>query len=325
VAGEGELVIKIIASGLCHTDLHMIDSDWPTPPTAHTPGHEGIGIVLRIGEGVTGFAVDDRVGVPWLGFACGACDLCENGNEQYCEHAQNTGYSVDGAWADYMKVNAKFAIHIPAEVSSIQAAPILCAGLTTYTALRKSNVKAGEWILVTGAAGGLGHLAVQYAKASGVRVVAADIGTNKLEFVESLGADFALDPHKLTAEQFVEQVRQKTGGGVHGVLALAPCCDSIGLAIQTLRRTGTAVVVALPRGNISIPVFDLVSKGLNIVGSLVGTRADLKAALGFAARGEVLCQTHVEPLANYKEALDKCRNGTFEGRVVFANAPDGVA
>jgi len=323
--GEGELVIKIVASGLCHTDLHMIDSDWPVKPTAHTPGHEGVGIVLRIGESVTGFVVDDRVGIPWLGFACGACDLCENGNEQYCQHAKNTGYSVDGAWADYMTVNAKFAVHIPASVSSIQAAPILCAGLTTYTALRKSNVKAGEWLLITGAAGGLGHLAVQYAKAAGVRVVAADIGTNKLEFVESLGADFALDPHALSGEQFLEQVRQKTGGGVHGVLALAPCVASVELAIQTLRRTGTAVIVALPPGEVKIPIFDLVTKGLTIVGSLVGTRADLKAALGFVARGEVQCNTHVEPMANYQEAVAKCRDGAFEGRVVFANAPDGVA
>ena len=176
-----------------------------------------------------------------------------------------------------------------------------------------------------GAAGGLGHLAVQYAKASGIRVIATVIGTNHLEFAESLGADLALDPMTMSTEQFLGQVREKTCGGVHGVLALAPCVGSIELAIQTLRPTGTAVLVALPPGNISIPIFDLVTKGWHIAGSLVGTRADLNAALGFAARGEVVCKTHVEPMGNYREVLKNLREGKYEGRAVFADAPEGVA
>ena len=147
---EGEIVVKIVASGVCHTDLHMMDQDWPVKPAAHTPGHEGVGIVVKVGAAVSEFKVDDRVGCPWLGCACGQCTLCENGNENFCQCAKNTGYDVDGAWADYMRFNAKFAVHIPSALSSIQAAPILCAGLTAFTALRKSNVKAGEWVLITG-------------------------------------------------------------------------------------------------------------------------------------------------------------------------------
>jgi propanol-preferring alcohol dehydrogenase len=171
----------------------------------------------------------------------------------------------------------------------------------------------------------LGHLAVQYAKASGFRVIATVIGTNHMEFAESLGADLAMDPMTMSTEQFLDRVREKTDGGVHGVLALAPCVGSIELAIQTLRPTGTAVLVALPSGSVSIPIYDLVSKGWHIVGSLVGTRADLKAAMGFSARGEVVCKTHVEPMSNYQEALKNLREGKYEGRVVFAEAPEGVA
>ncbi len=324
VAGVGELVIKIVASGLCHTDVHMIDGDWPIQPTVTVPGHEGVGIVVQVGNDVTGFALKDRVGVAWLAQACGECEMCEKGHENFCSHQKNNGYSVPGAFADFMKVNSKFCVHIPPELSNIQAAPILCAGLTSYTALKTSKIGAGEWVLITGAAGGLGHLAVQYAKAFGVRVVAVDRGSDKVSFCDSLGADITVDSDELSEKEFLKVIHDKTGG-VHAAIALAPCLKSMELAVQTLRPTGTLVLVGLPPGYISISPFDIIMKGLHIVGSLVGTRADLKAALEIAARGEIVCRTHVEPMSNQKEAIRKLRASQYEGRVVFADTPEFIA
>jgi len=316
--GPGEILVKVAASGVCHTDLHAASGDWPVKPALpFIPGHEAAGFVVALGAGVTSYREGDAVGVPWLHDACGSCEHCIDGWETLCSHQHNTGYNVDGGFAEYVVAKAAFAGRLPPRLAThahmLQAAPILCAGVTTYKGIKETEVRPGEWIAIVGA-GGLGHIGIQYAKAMGLHVVAIDIGCDKLELSHSLGADLVIDAIQPRA---VANVVEATGGGVHGVLVTAVSTSAFAQSLQMLRPRGTAVFVGLPPGDFPTPIFDVVMKRLTLRGSIVGTRQDLTEALEFAAEGKVRAHIERAKLADINKVFDRLKASHVEGRIVL--------
>ncbi|HEX6290076.1 MAG TPA: alcohol dehydrogenase AdhP [Herpetosiphonaceae bacterium] len=311
--GPGQVLIRVVASGVCHTDLHAADGDWPIRPRLpFIPGHEGVGYVAALGSGITLLKEGDRVGVPWLHSACGACEYCLTGWETLCPEQQNTGYSVDGSYAEYIVAPARYVGRLPDALGFVDAAPILCAGVTTYKGLKETDTKPGDWVVISGI-GGLGHIAVQYAQAMGRRIAAVDIADDKLALARELGAEVVINAAR--ADPVAEIQRQI--GGAHGVLITAASSGAFRQAIGMLRRGGTCVLVGLPPGDFSTPIFDVVLRRLTIRGSIVGTRKDLQEALEFAAAGKIQATTEVEPLEAINSVFDRLRSGDVQGRVVL--------
>jgi propanol-preferring alcohol dehydrogenase len=309
----GEVLVRIKACGVCHTDLHAAHGDWPVKPKLPLiPGHEGVGIVEEVGPGVTHLKVGDRVGIPWLYSACGHCEYCLSGQETLCEHQKNAGYSVDGGYAEYCRAAADYVVKIPDNLSFEEAAPIFCAGVTTYKALKVTGAKPGEWVAIYGI-GGLGHVAVQYAKAMGLNVVAVDIGDEKLKLAKELGADLVVNPLKEDAAKFMKE----KVGGVHAAVVTAVSKPAFQSAYNSIRRGGACVLVGLPPEEMPIPIFDTVLNGIKIIGSIVGTRKDLQEALQFAAEGKVKTIIEVQPLEKINEVFDRMLKGEINGRVVL--------
>lgn len=312
-AGEGQVLVRIEACGVCHTDVHAVDGDWPVKPkTPFIPGHEGIGRVVALGRGVKGIQEGDRVGVPWLFQACGLCDYCLTARETMCESALFGGYTANGGFAEYCAAPAAYVGRIPDGLDAVAAGPIICAGVTTYKGIKLAGCKPGEWLVVSGV-GGLGHLAVQYAKAMGLRVVAVDVGNDKLALAKSLGADLAVNA--ATADAGAEV--QKAIGGAHGVLITAVSTKAFAAGVAMLRRGGTCVLNGLPPGDFPLDIFDVVFRCLTVRGSLVGTRADLKEALAFAAEGKVKAIIETSTLDDVNDVLERLRTGKVNGRVVL--------
>ncbi|MDR7318052.1 alcohol dehydrogenase AdhP [Brevibacillus nitrificans] len=311
--GYGEVLVKIKTCGVCHTDLHAAHGDWPVKPKLPLiPGHEGVGVVEKLGEGVTSLKLGDRVGIPWLFSACGECDYCLTGWETLCQQQQNGGYSVDGAYAEYCVAPAAYVARIPNELSDVDAAPILCAGVTTYKALKVANVKPGEWVAIYGI-GGLGHVALQYAKAMGYNVVAVDIHKEKLDLAKELGADVTVNSSEVDPVAAI----QEQVGGVHGAVSVAVTKKAFEQAYKSVRRGGSLVVVGLPNAELPIPIFDTVLNGVTVKGSIVGTRKDMQEALDFAARGKVRAIIETQPLDKINEVLERMEKGQINGRVVL--------
>jgi alcohol dehydrogenase, propanol-preferring len=315
--GPRDVLVRVVASGVCHTDLHAARGDWPVKPRLpFVPGHEAVGYVAALGREVTDLKEGDPVGVPWLHDACGHCEHCGTGWETLCESQHNSGYSVDGGYADYMVAPAAYVGRLPDNPDFIALAPLLCAGVTTYKGLKETEAKPGQWVVISGA-GGLGHVAIQYAKAMGLHVAALDIAGSRLSLARELGADLAVDASDPDA---VQQVLRATGGGAHGVLVTAPSVPAFRQAISMARRRGTISLVGLPPGEFPTPIFEVVLKRLTIRGSIVGTRADLAEALAFAADGKVRTRTTVEPLEKINEVLARLDAGKVDGRVVLSLA-----
>ncbi len=259
-----ELLVRIGATGICHTDLHAIDGEWPVKPVLpFIPGHEGVGAVVKAGRQVRGIKEGDRVGLPWLRAACGECEWCLTGWETLCPSAAYGGYTENGSFAEYVLAPAAYVGHIPARLTDIEAAPILCAGVTTWKALKETEVKTGQWIAISGV-GGLGQMAVQYAVTMGLHVIAVDVSSEKLWRAKDLGAEITLNAR----ERDVAQCVQSQVGGAHGVIVTAVSLTAFREAINMTRRRGTCVLVGLPPGELSIPLFDVVLKCLTIRGSL---------------------------------------------------------
>jgi alcohol dehydrogenase, propanol-preferring len=312
--GPGEILVKIEASGVCHTDLHAARGDWPVKPSLpFIPGHEGVGIVAAVGAGVTDVKEGDAVGVPWLYSACGHCSYCITGWETLCESQRNTGYSVNGGFAEYVLAPSAFVGHLPAGVDFAAIAPILCAGVTTYKGLKETDARPGEWVAISGI-GGLGHVAVQYAKAMGFHVAAIDVDPAKLALAKRLGADIAIDGREPGA---AATVVRETGGGAHGVLVTAVSTGAFSQAISMVRRRGTVALVGLPPGEFPLPIFPVVLKRITIRGSIVGTRQDLSEAIAFAAEGQVKANVSVEPLEAINDVFSRMEAGGIEGRIVL--------
>lgn len=310
----GKVLVKMIATGVCHTDLHAMHGDWPVKPTVpFIPGHEGVGEVVEIGEGIHHLKVGDKVGVPWLYSACGHCDHCYAGWETLCKEQQNSGYSVNGSFAEYCLADGEYVGVIPEGVDLLEIAPILCAGVTVYKGLKMTEAKTGDWVAISGI-GGLGHVAVQYAKTMGFNVVAIDVDDSKLELAQKLGADVGINALK---QDVKEAVMAATGDGCHGVLVTAVSPKAFEQAVQIIRRGGTMVLNGLPPGKFDLSIFDMVLEGITVRGSIVGTRLDLKEALEIAARGKVKAHISVEPLENINDIFDRMEAGKIDGRIVI--------
>jgi propanol-preferring alcohol dehydrogenase len=314
VPGPGQALVKLVTSGVCHTDLHAAHGDWPVKPTPpFIPGHEGVGQVVALGEGVDNLKIGQLVGNAWLFSACGECEYCTSGWETLCEHQQNSGYSVDGSFGQYMLVDAEYAALIPDGSDLVEVAPILCAGVTVYKGLKRTEARPGQWVVISGI-GGLGHIAVQYARAMGLRVAAVDVDDAKLELATRHGAELVVNAR---TEDPVEVVQRATGGA-HGVLVTAVHPDAFGQAIHMSRRGGTIVFVGLPPGDFPASIFEVVLKGLTVRGSIVGTRQDMVEALDFYARGEIHPTVATRTLGDINEIFDEMEHGKIDGRLVIA-------
>eukprot|EP00871_Galdieria_phlegrea_P001858 jgi/Galph1/2673/GphlegSOOS_G1324.1 len=309
-----QVLLKVVACGVCHTDLHAVEGDWPVKPKLPLiPGHEVVGRVVEVGSQVNYLNKGDLVGVPWLFTACGRCEHCVDGFETVCESQLDTGYFVNGGYAEYAIAEAAFVGSIPNGVDIYGIAPVLCAGVTVYKGLKETQVKPGQWVVVSGI-GGLGHVALQYAKAMGMHTVAVDVTDEKLNLAKRVGADLTVNASK---EDPVQSV-QKAIGGAHGVLVAAASMKAYEQALGMIRRRGVVVCNGLPAGSFQLPVFELVLNAATVKGSIVGTRKDLQEALAFAAEGKVHVHYRKEKLENINNVLEQMKQGKIDGRVVLA-------
>jgi alcohol dehydrogenase, propanol-preferring len=312
--GTGQILVKTEACGVCHTDLHAATGDWPVKPKVpFIPGHEAIGRVVALGAGVTIVKEGDRVGVPWLYSACGHCEHCLSAWETVCAEAEFGGYTKNGGFAEYLLADPNYVAHIPANLTPKQAAPLICAGITTYKGIKETKARAGEWIVISGA-GGLGHLAIQYAKIMGLQVCAVDIDDVKLALAKTLGADLVVNAKHADAS---EAVKKGTNGGAHGVLITAPSLGAFKQGVGMTRKRGTCVLVGLPPGDFPVPLFDVVANCITIRGSFVGTREDMAETLAFAAEGKVKADIELQPLSAINTIFDRLEHGKVAGRVVL--------
>jgi alcohol dehydrogenase, propanol-preferring len=304
--GPGQIVVRIETSGLCHTDIHAANGDWPVKPKMPLiPGHEGVGRVVEVGTGDLPVGVGDRVALPWLGHACGHCRYCVGGWETYCQTPQYMGYTMDGGYAEYTLAYASHAVKVPDSVSSFDAAPLTCAGVTTYKALKVAGPQPADTAMVVGI-GGLGHLAIQYAGIFGAETVAVDVDEQKLALAKDLGADHVVDARG------DQQAALEAIGGVDIAVVTVPSPAAMRAAHAALNPNGRLVLVGLPADNrLELPVFETVLKGISVIGSLVGTRKDLAECFDLHARG----RTRVVAQARRLEDVNACFDEVVEGRV----------
>jgi alcohol dehydrogenase, propanol-preferring len=313
---HGEVLIRVAACGVCHSDLHAVEGDWtPLPVLPLIPGHEVAGHVAAIGQGVSGFKDGDAVGVPWMYSSCGTCEFCLAGMETICKAGEATGYTKPGGYAEYMVAPAAFVGRLTAETDLFDIAPILCAGVTTYRGLKRSGARPGQWVAVIGI-GGLGHIAVQYARAMGLRVAAVDVSSEKLKLARALGAELIVDATSCDPAAAI----QSQIGGAHAAIVVAVAPRAFEEAILMLRPAGTVVYIGLPGGKsdeIRASISSIVNGELSVRGSNVGTRLDLAEAVAFAANGLVRARIATAPLTEINAILDTMRQGRIVGRMVL--------
>jgi propanol-preferring alcohol dehydrogenase len=283
------------------------------PTLPFIPGHEGIGRVSAVGAGVTLVKEGDRVGVPWLHSACGHCEYCLTAWETICRAETFTGYNTNGAFAEYLLADPNYVAHIPGGLSSTEAAPIICAGITSYKGIKQTEAKPGEWLAVSGI-GGLGHLAIQYAKHMGLKVCAVDIDDGKLALAKRLGADVTVNAR---SGDPAAAVKKATDGGAHGVLITAPSLPAFKQGVGMTRKHGICVLVGIPPGDFPVPLFDVVADCISIRGSFVGNREDLAEALSFAAEGKVKADIELQPLSAINDVFKRLEHGDVPARVVL--------
>lgn len=309
----GQVLVRIQACGVCHTDLHAAHGDWPVKPCVpFIPGHEGVGHVVAVGSGVLHVREGDRVGVPWLHSACGHCLHCLSGWETLCGSQQNTGYSVNGGFAQYALAHADYVGQLPANIGFVEIAPVLCAGVTVYKGLKMTDARPGNWVVISGI-GGLGHMAVQYACAMGFNVAAVDVDDGKLELARRLGASVTVNARRTDPAACL----QHEIGGAHGVLVTAVSRTAFAQAVGMVRRGGTLSLVGLPPGDFPLDIFGMVLNGITVRGSIVGTRLDLQESLEFAALGKVRATVSTDRLENINQVFERMLQGQIEGRVVL--------
>lgn len=311
--GPDEVLVKVETSGLCHTDIHAAHGDWPVKPSPpFIPGHEGVGIIERVGAAVTRVVEGDRVAVPWLGWACGECEHCTTGWETLCVHQRNTGYSVDGGYAEYVLGSGAYVAKVPAGIDPLDAAPLTCAGVTTYKAVKVAGTRSSDLVAIFGV-GGLGHLALQYARIAGASVVAVDVVDEKLQMARDLGAEYTVNASLEDPAEFIQGL-----GGADAAIALAAAPKPFEQAFRSLRRGGRVVFVGLPAENrISLPIFETVLQGITVTGSIVGTRVDLAETFELHAGGHTRVIRETRRLEQVNEAFTEVLDGRAPARLVF--------
>src|SRR5205809_637387 len=303
--GPDEVLVRIEHTGLCHTDIHAAHGDWPVKPSPPViPGPEGVGIVTELGRGVSEVAIGDRVAMPWLGYACGTCDYCVPGWETLCLEQKNMGYSIDGGFGEYATAYARYVVKVPDEVAPFDAAPLTCAGVTTYKAVKVAGTRSSDLVAVFGV-GGLGHLAIQYAAIAGGRVIAVDLIDEKLELARELGAEFTVNAAREDPVAAIQKL-----GGADQAIALAVSPAAFEQAYRSLRRGGTLVFVALPADNqVTLPIFETVLHGITVGGSIAGTRAELREGFELQAAGKTHVTREIRPLDAVNEAMEDVEAG----------------
>ena len=311
----GEVLIHVEACGACHSDVHVADGDWPQlNRIVKKPlilGHEIAGTVAEIGEGVTVLRVGDRVGVPWIYWSCGECEFCVNGDEVLCSKQKITGVAVDGGYAEFVKAPATHATKIPEGLTAAAAAPLFCAGVTVYRALKKANIQSGQRLAIFGV-GGLGHLAVQIGRELGAEVTAVDLSDEKLEQARQDGATHALNAATGDA---AKEIRKR--GGAHVVLVASAAKVAYDAAFSCVRGSGMLLVVGLPAEPICFPALSMAGREVRVQASSVGTRENLRDVLAMAAAGKLKCRVAARPLAEANEVLEELRHGQVAGRIVL--------
>jgi propanol-preferring alcohol dehydrogenase len=316
VPAEGEVLVQVEACGVCHSDLHIADGDWPQfAPILKKPlilGHEVVGRVVDKGASVTSFKTGDRVGLPWIYWTCGECEPCREGNENLCVRQSITGVSVDGGFAELLRAPATHVLRVPEQLSANEAAPLFCAGVTVYRALKQAEILPGRRLAVFGI-GGLGHIAVQIGRELGADVIAIDVSEEKLDSAKSLGASAVInaattDPGKYLRKQ----------AGVHVALVASGSTAAYEAAFQSLRPSGMLLVVGLPAGNICFSPLMMASKEVRIRASAVGTRKDVSEVLALAQAGKIRCTVSNRELDQANAALQQLRTGNVTGRLVLS-------
>lgn len=313
--GPGEALIKVEASGVCHSDLHLAEGDWPQlSAIVKLPlilGHEVAGTVVEVGPGVDNLQPGDRAGIAWIHWSCGDCEICKEGNENLCPSQTITGGTVNGGYAEFVLAKASHAIKIPASLTPDEAAPLFCAGVTVYRAVKRAGVKPGQRVAIFGI-GGLGHLALQIARSFGAEVIAVDISDDKLELARSLGAKHTLNAK--TAD-VVKEIRKL--GRVHAAIVTSAAKSAYDMAFSSVRQGGALVAVGLPSEPLTFPAISMAGTEIRIIASAVGTRDDLREVLDLAAAGKVRCHVESRPLSDVNQVLDEMRGGRISGRVVL--------
>ena len=309
----GEALVDIEYCGVCHTDLHVAHGDFGKVP-GRVLGHEGIGIVKEIAPDVKSLKVGDRVSVAWFFEGCGACEYCTTGRETLCRTVKNAGYSVDGGMAEQCIVAADYAVKVPEGLDPAQASSITCAGVTTYKAIKEAQLQPGQWTVIFGA-GGLGNLAVQYAKkVFNAHVVAVDINNDKLTLAKEVGADIVINGHEV--EDVAVLIQEKTGGA-HSAVVTAVSKVAFNQAVDSIRAGGRVVAVGLPSEMMDLSIVKTVLDGIQVIGSLVGTRKDLEEAFQFGAEGLVVPVVQKRPVSDAVDVFDEMEAGTIQGRMVL--------
>ena len=313
VPSHGQVLVRLEASGLCHTDIHAAHGDWPVKPQPpFVPGHEGVGLITAVGSGVAADRIGRRVAVPWLHTACGHCEHCVSGWETLCLAQQNTGYSVDGCFGEYVLADADYVVAVPDGIDPLEAAPLTCAGVTTYKAVKVSGARSSDLVAVFGI-GGLGHLALQYAKIAGATVVAVDVTEDKLAAAKQLGADVTVNARQVEPQREIQAL-----GGADVVITTAADAAPLKSAFESLRRGGRLVLVGLPADNqMELPVFQTVLGGISVIGSIVGTRRDLAEVFELHAAGRTTVIYETRPLDDVNSAIEEVLTGRVTARLVF--------
>ena len=309
----GEALVDIEYCGVCHTDLHVAHGDFGKVP-GRVLGHEGIGIVKEIAPDVKSLKVGDRVSVAWFFEGCGTCEYCTTGRETLCRTVKNAGYSVDGGMAEQCIVTADYAVKVPEGLDPAQASSITCAGVTTYKAIKEAQLQPGQWTVIFGA-GGLGNLAVQYAKkVFNAHVVAVDINNDKLALAKEVGADIVINGHEV--EDVAALIQEKTAGA-HSAVVTAVSKVAFNQAVDSVRAGGRVVAVGLPSEMMDLSIVKTVLDGIQVIGSLVGTRKDLEEAFQFGAEGLVAPVVQKRPVSDAVDVFDEMEAGTIQGRMVL--------
>ena len=317
--GAAQVLVRVETCGLCHTDIHAARGEWPVKPSPpFIPGHEGVGVIERLGKGdMLGLELGMRVALPWLGYACGVCRYCNTGRETLCEQQLNTGYGIDGSFAEYAVGYARHVVRVPDAVTSADAAPLTCAGVTTYKAVKVSGATSSSLVAVFGA-GGLGHLAVQYARITGASVVAVDTNPARLQTALEVGAEHIVNPLEEDPIAAIGRL-----GGADAAIATAATPSAFEKAFGSLARGGTLVCVGLPAENhLKIPIFETVLGGLDLRGSIVGTRHDLEEVFELHRRGLTRVEHAERALDDVNVAIDQVLDGSAPApRLVFRMQP----
>jgi alcohol dehydrogenase, propanol-preferring len=310
-------LIKVAACGVCHSDLHLAMGEWdllkPITKLPLTLGHEATGTIESIGEGVSGFVAGDRVGLPWLHWTCGECEFCSMGRETLCSKQQITGCAVDGGFAEFVKAKASHIAKLPDELSFDEAAPLLCAGLTVHSAMKKTGAQAGRKVAIFGV-GGLGHLAIQLARANGAEVIAVDVAEDKLELARACGANVAVNA---ATNQAHKEIKKITGGGAHVVMVTSGSRAAYETALRSIRKAGTLAIVGMAPEPVPLSTVAMVSGEYRIISSAVGSREELREVLQLAAQGKIKCRIETRAFDQVEGVLNEMKEGRLLGRVVL--------